>query len=95
MDRRTRRHCRRLAPAIHTDRVDRALVRHRVAPLCAHLLEARLLRAVKYGYPLLRPGEGTAVRALLGSVLDVVGIVYPRNVSTVRSRLDDSDEQPS
>ena len=95
MDRRTRRHCRRLAHAIHTDRVDRALVRHRIAPLCAHLLEARLLRAGKYGYPLLRPGEGPAVRALLGGVLDVVGIVYPREVATVRPLLDHSDEQPS
>jgi hypothetical protein len=92
MDRRTRRHCRRLAHAMHTDRVDRALVRPGIDSLRAHLLETRLLRAGKHGQPLLRPGEGPGVRALLRRVLDAVATVYPREVATVIPLLDEAGD---
>lgn len=76
---------------MHTDRIHRALARHHIDPLRAHLLEARLLRSGKHGHPLLRPGEGPGVHKLLQRVLDAVATVYPREVATVRPHLHTPD----
>lgn len=93
MDRKTRRHCRRLAHALHTGRVQTAL---RQAGVIDHvrvaLVESRLDAAAGDASPLLRPNEGAGVAAVFTRVLDAAAEVHPREVASVRARLDEEVE---
>jgi hypothetical protein len=87
VDQKTRRRCRRLATALHTDRVQEALERDGVNPMIVLFVEARL-RQAGHGQPLLGPGAGARVARGLHRVLDATAPIYPRETYTVRRRLD-------
>ena len=89
MDRKTRRHFRRLAHALHTDQVQAALRQAGVVDQArVALVESRLDAAVRDESALLRPNEGAGVAATFIRVLDAATEVYPREVASVRARLD-------
>lgn len=89
MDGKTRRHFRRLAHSLHTDQVQAALRQAGVVDqVRVALVESRLDAAVGDESPLLRSNEGAGVVATFMRVLDAAAEVYPREVASVRARLE-------
>lgn len=86
LDRKTRRHCRRLARALHTDRVQAALERAGVNPMTAMFVQARLHAAGDSGRPLLDPST-SGIAASFRRVLDATAPIRPRETATVRRRI--------